>query len=204
LQSWTWLLSGLSIGGIASLLDAFEPELTPLLHARDVALRCASGEALTLLITNYQAAIVDQDIVDEFELQPMAWNSVIETFTTLRDEADKKRKASELRKQRHEFREYVLAVSENWKPEVAIKLHNSSIKLKGWNDCVPYHRVKDIMGSGLQLHLLENQALQERLQMDTDELTSQTPSKNEKVKKRKSFRRSSRVQKESRKQQRKK
>ncbi|ETO21066.1 hypothetical protein RFI_16138 [Reticulomyxa filosa] len=171
LRNWIWLISGLPLGGIASLLDSYEPELTPLLLAHDVGLRCAAGEALTLLITSYQEALPDQDLAEEYELEHCG------EFVKLRDESDKKRKSSEMKKQRQEFRDFVRSVSEHWKPDVAIKLQGNEIELQGWSECIPYYRVKDILKGGMQVHLKENKKVQTRLQIDAQELFALTLNK---------------------------
>ncbi len=107
----------------------------------------------------------------------MSFDDLIELFSNLKNETDKKKKATDLRRQRHKFREFIKTMEGMWIPEVIIKLRGLDADMKGWGRWIEYHRIKEVMGGGFQTHLLENDRLRAMFDMSSSGFVPKSLSK---------------------------
>lgn len=70
--------------------------------------------------------------------------------------------------QRSKFKDFLKTLQGLWIPNIQIKLREKVFHLEGWNEWIQYHFIKNIVGNGLQAHLLENTNLKKVFDIEID------------------------------------
>ncbi|CAM9874438.1 interferon-related developmental regulator 1-like [Lampetra fluviatilis] len=129
------------------------PKLPALLSSDNVNMRIAAGEAIALLFELAHEADADFQYVGVEEL--------CDKLKDLATDGNKSRAKTDRRKQRAIFRDVLKAVEEGEAPSETIRFGPECIYVDSWLRKRTYDAFKDALGSGVRLHLQENELLRD-------------------------------------------
>ena len=152
LSAWTLLLTIQPISKAARLADKHVRRIIQLLNSNDVELRIAAGETIAVLFelfqNNTQWHLDDEDILCE-KLRELATDS------------QKFRAKKERRIQRSSFREVLKYIEDDLSPSLTIKFNKERLHIETWCRKRQYDALCHILGSGMNLHLTENELVRD-------------------------------------------
>lgn len=157
LGAWALLLTLIPSGDIVSLIEtkqilgAFK-NLMGMLQSQHLDVRMAAGEVIALLLESGRGH--DEDFLEEYIPE------LIEMTKLLATDSQKFRAKRERKQQRATFRDVLHYVEEEISPEIAIQVGNGVTKeqliLDSWSVSHQYNQICNALGSGMNIHLLEN------------------------------------------------
>jgi hypothetical protein len=157
LGAWALLLTLIPSGDIVSLIEtkqilgAFR-SLMGMLQSQHLDVRMAAGEAIALLLESGRGH--DEDFLDEYIPE------LIEMTKLLATDSQKFRAKRDRKQQRATFRDVLHYVEEEISPEIAIQVGNGVTKeqliLDSWSVHHQYNQICNALGSGMNIHLLDN------------------------------------------------
>jgi hypothetical protein len=185
LGAWALLLTLIPGGDVISLvaqraiLESFK-SLMGLLQSQHLEVRMSSGEAIALLLERGRRH--DEEFLEEYI------DDLVETTKLLATDSQKFRAKRDRKQQRATFRDVLHYVEEEISPEIAIQVGNGITKeqlvLDTWSSIHQYNSICNALGSGMNIHLLENDFLRDVFEMgikvDATQASANKLSKNEK------------------------
>lgn len=154
LSAWTLLLSTLTTSVLQQFLDKQLNRLSDLLRNADVDVRICAGEAIALL---YELARAD----DEY-FEGDGFDDLCMQLKKLATECSKYRAKKDRRQQRSSFRD-ILNSAESGdfvKQRIRVNAHESVI-VNSWASRVQYNALCHVLGTGMSIHLQENDLLRD-------------------------------------------
>lgn len=185
LGAWSLLLTLVPSGDVVSLVQTKQiltnfPSLLGLLQSQHLDVRMTAGEAISVLLESGRGH--DEEFLEEFIPE------LVETTKLLATDSQKFRAKRDRKQQRATFRDVLHYVEEEITPEIAIQVGNGVTKeqliLDTWAVHHQYNSICTLLGSGMNIHLLENDFIRDIFQMgekiDASQVTLKKLSKNEK------------------------
>lgn len=153
LQSWTLLLTALSevspIIAVNIVQDSMD-KIAELLDSTSFELRAAAGEAIVVMSETIRTH--DPNLFyDDYEL--------VEKIRELSTDAQKSRGKKDLKVQRSIFREILATFENDESPSLMIKFGHEKLTLRNWSMRRQYDAFCDHLGTGLNVHLAENETI---------------------------------------------
>lgn len=153
LMSWSLLLTVQTHGAVVALTEKYGTRISELLESPDLELRIAAGETLAVM---YE---VCQEMDEEFELENH--ESLIEKLKLLATDAQKFRAKKERRVQRSSFRDILRSIEDGERPVLTVRFGRERLIIDSWCIKRQYDSLCTILGSGMNLHLSENDLLRD-------------------------------------------
>jgi hypothetical protein len=166
LGAWALLLTLIPGGDVISLVETKQilasfKSLMGLLQSPHLDVRMSSGEAIALLLERGRSH--DEEFLEEYIVD------LVETTKLLATDSQKFRAKRDRKQQRATFRDVLHYVEEEISPEIAIQVGNGVNKeqliLDTWAVHHQYNSICHALGSGMNIHLLENEFLRDVFQM---------------------------------------
>lgn len=151
LSAWCLLLTVVDIQNDYSIPDI--TQLTGLLDSSYLDVRMAAGEAIALLLE--QGRSYDEDY--EWE----ASDQLIEKLKQLATDSHKYRAKKDRKTQRSSFRDILKYVESDVPPNIQVRFGQEALSLDSWKRKKQYDAFCQILGSGMNLHLTENELLRD-------------------------------------------
>ncbi|XP_076340105.1 interferon-related developmental regulator 1-like [Tachypleus tridentatus] len=153
LLAWSLLVTISSTLQVIELAESQLKKLPELLESPNLELRIAAGEAIAILYEVIREESVDFEI-DNIE-------NLCETLRQLATDSHKFRAKKDRRQQRSSFRDVLRAVEEGEAPDVRVKFGREVLNIDSWCKKRQYDAICYILGSGMNLHLKENDLLRD-------------------------------------------
>jgi len=181
ISAWSLIASGLPTRTL--VLDLYEQtmvELVAILEDEELNIsRLAAGEAVALLYSAYFEGM-ESDDAELGEFDPWSDPSsdapdtayVLETLEAFANEFSKGRSRKELKTQRKHFRQYKQAIEEGDPPTTKLKLKGNRMEIVGWRRNIVFNSLREALGTGLQVNLVQNPWLQDQLGLDVARICS--------------------------------
>lgn len=156
LQSWTLLLTAVnnSSSQIAfELVEEHMDKITELLDSPHLDVKISAGECLAIMCEIIKSQ--NEDITgDDFD-------DLCDKLRELVNDTQKSRGKRDLRQQRSNFREILASIEEDEVPSLIIKFGKERLVLESWSRRRLYDAFCEIFGTGLNLHLAENEVIRD-------------------------------------------
>ncbi|KAJ8047890.1 Interferon-related developmental regulator 1 [Holothuria leucospilota] len=153
LSAWTLLLSIMSARIVDQMIGSHLPKLPQLLESDDVNLRIVAGEAIALF---YELAREEDE---EFVGDDL--DELMVKLKELATDSNKYRAKKDRRQQRSSFRDIMKTIENNEAPDEVIKFGQEYVELDSWVRRRQYSALREVLGSGTNIHLKENSLLRE-------------------------------------------
>uniref|UniRef100_A0A8D8W5M9 Interferon-related developmental regulator 1 n=1 Tax=Cacopsylla melanoneura TaxID=428564 RepID=A0A8D8W5M9_9HEMI len=157
LSSWTLLCT--VMGGQKSQDMPSIPQLSDLLDSPHLDIRMAAGEAIALLLEQQRGGSADYDEEDE------DMNSLVDKLRALATDSHKYRAKKDRKTQRSSFRDILRYVESGESPNIQIRFGQESLQVDSWVRKKQYDAFCTVLGSGVNLHLSENDLVRDVLQL---------------------------------------
>lgn len=153
LIAWSLLLTVQPTYVVMSLTEKHVARIAELLDSSDVDLRIAAGETIAVLHE------VSRECDENFEVDNP--EELYEKLRKLATDSQKFRAKKDRRVQRSSFRDILRAVEEGEAPSMCVKFGRERLVIDSWCKKRQYDIFCQILGSGLNLHLSENDLLRD-------------------------------------------
>lgn len=161
LSAWSLLLTLISPGDVYMLLSderdvSFSPQvwqLTDLLESAHLDVRMAAGEALALVFEMGRTHCSD--------FQEDATPQLVDRLRQLATDSHKYRAKKDRKTQRSSFRDILHYVEDGNPPAIQVRFGQEVLALDSWCRKKQYDAFCQILGSGMNLHLTENDLVRE-------------------------------------------
>ncbi|KAM8829684.1 interferon-related developmental regulator 2 isoform 1-T1 [Synchiropus picturatus] len=153
LQAWSLLVTLCPTSRLTVLLDLHLPKLQACLESNDVNFRITVGETIALLVE------LGRDIDEDFDVDDV--DELCKSLKGLATDSNKHRAKNDRRKQRSIFREVLHYMEGEEFSEEKIRFGVESVYIDSWMRSRIYDAFKDILESGISLHLQYNQLLRD-------------------------------------------
>ncbi|XP_053705180.1 interferon-related developmental regulator 2 isoform X2 [Synchiropus splendidus] len=153
LQAWSLLVTLCPTSRLTVLLDLHLPKLQACLESNDVNFRITVGETIALLVE------LGRDIDEDFDVDDV--DELCKSLKGLATDGNKHRAKNDRRKQRSIFREVLHYMEGEEFSEEKIRFGVESVYIDSWMRSRIYDAFKDILESGISLHLQYNQLLRD-------------------------------------------
>ncbi|KAG5673882.1 hypothetical protein PVAND_003889 [Polypedilum vanderplanki] len=184
LSSWALLITLISPGDLVSMVGTKEvlgsfKSLMGLLQSQHLEVRTTAGEAIALLLEC--GRIHDDEFLDNYI------EDLTEITQQLATDSQKFRAKRDRKQQRATFRDVLHYIEEEIQPDIQVQVGagvtKETLVLESWAMNHHYNVLCNILGSGMHIHLLENDLLRDIFEMGVRLDASQVKvklSKNEK------------------------
>ncbi|CAH8838008.1 unnamed protein product [Trichobilharzia szidati] len=149
LKAWTLVYTFLSAYDAGVVGKAVLPTLLPLLKCSNVDVRIMAGESSAVIYERIRTEVDDK-------FKGPYYSELIHLLGELATDSSKNRSKSDLKKQRHSFRELMEAVVHCEYPEKSIDFGVEVLTLSSCVAHFHYDFLCSVLGSGLRCHLREN------------------------------------------------
>lgn len=163
LSSWCLLLSLVPSSSVVIITDSHLNRLPKLLESSDVDLRIVAGEAIAML---YEIARFDDQDFEGYGIDELC-----QTLKQLATDSNKYRAKKDRRQQRSSFRDILKTVENGEGSRMCVKFGREELCIDSWIRKRQYDSLCNVLGSGMNLHLQENELVR-----DIFELGSVLPS----------------------------
>lgn len=160
ISSWSLLLTLMSPGDVYMLLSdtdtTFSPQLwqlAELLESAHLDVRMAAGEAMALVFEMGRTHSID--------FQEAATPQLVERLRELATDSHKYRAKKDRKTQRSSFRDILHYVEDGDPPDIQVRFGQEVLALDSWCRKKQYDAFCQILGSGMNLHLTENDLVRE-------------------------------------------
>ncbi|KAK2194235.1 hypothetical protein NP493_1g04015 [Ridgeia piscesae] len=157
LTAWGLLLSIAPPGVVNDLIDSHLSKVSELLLSKDIELRIVAGETLALI---YELAREEDE---DFEDRGM--EQLCEQLKQMSTESHKYTSKKDRRQQRSSFRQIHDAIQQGVSPNTCIKFGKESMMIDSWARKWQYESLCHTLGSGMNVHLQENDLLRDIFQL---------------------------------------
>lgn len=173
LSAWTLLFTLMSPGDVYTMIGNgtnFSPSLiqiVQLLGSPYLEVRLSAGEALAIIFElgrEYQEDFAEEFIPD-----------LVETLRQLATDSHKYRAKKDRKQQRATFRDILYYIEDDNLPDLQIRFGKEILVLDSWTRRKQYYVLCHTLGSGLNMHLAENELLRDIFQLG-DKLIIDMPS----------------------------
>lgn len=185
LGAWALLLTLIPSGDVVSLIETNQilgsfKSLMGLLQSQHLDVRMTAGEAIALLLESGRGH--EEEFLDEFI------SELIDSTKLLATDSQKFRAKRDRKQQRATFRDVLHYIEDETAPEITIQVGSGNLKEQLQLDSFAinhqYNSICNALGSGMNIHLVENEFLRDIFQMgiklDATQVTLKKLSKNEK------------------------
>lgn len=152
LLAWALLLSVTPPPEAYTLINKHLRRMKFLLETSDLSVRIAAGEILALM---YE---MGRDINEDFVGDN---NGLCDLLRDLATDGNKHKAKKDLRQQRSSFRDILRTVEDGVSPDEVVKFGTESVALHSWVRRRQYSAMKEILGTGVTIHLQENDLLRD-------------------------------------------
>ncbi|XP_048190735.1 interferon-related developmental regulator 2 isoform X2 [Perognathus longimembris pacificus] len=153
LQAWALLLTICPSSHVSHILDRQLPWLPQLLASENVNLRIAAGETIALLFE------LARDLEEDFTYEDM--ETLCGALRALATDGNKHRAKADRRRQRSIFRAVLHFIEGGECEEEKVRFGFEVLYVDSWARHRIYAAFKEALGSGLHLHLQNNELLRE-------------------------------------------
>ncbi|CAH8493749.1 unnamed protein product [Heterobilharzia americana] len=167
LKAWTLMYTFLSPYDAGIVGKAVIPALLSLLQCSNVDVRIMAGEASAVIYER-----IRNEIDDKFK--GPYYSDLVRLLSELATDSSKNRSKSDLKKQRHSFRELLEAVTHSDYPETTVDFGTEVLTLTSCAAHFHYDFLCTVLGSGLRRHLRENPQVRDLFDLGLPLLTQQT------------------------------
>lgn len=167
LLAWALLLSVTPLSQAYILINKHLRRMMFLLQTSDLGVRIAAGELLALM---YE---VGRSVQQDFGYRDR--NGVCDLIRELATEGNKHIAKKDLRQQRSSFRDILKTIEDGMAPQETIKFGSEYIVLDTWVRRRQYAALKNALGTGVTLHLQENDLLREIFDLGPPLKPSESP-----------------------------
>lgn len=157
LTAWGLLLSIAPPGVVSDLIDSHLSKVSELLLSKDIELRIVAGETLALI---YELAREEDE---DFEDRGM--EQLCEQLKQMSTESHKYTSKKDRRQQRSSFRQIHDAIQQGASLNTCIKFGKESMVIDSWARKWQYESLCHTLGSGMNVHLQENELLRDIFQL---------------------------------------
>ena len=154
LSSWCFLLCTMPLHFVNKLSQKYVPHFQDLLRSPDSDLRIVAGETISFL---YELAQLDS----YSSLTCFEDENLLETLRALVSESSKFKSKKEKKQQRSSFRDILKNLEDGDFDIQTIKFGTESLLLDNWVKRKEYETFKDLLGTGMNTHLAENEYLRD-------------------------------------------
>lgn len=168
LNVWSLLLTVLPAQHIYKLSQIQIQGLVRLLDSTDVDLRIGAGEAIALIYEGARQFDEDfgfdtEDVDGQSELSPSSEqvDNLCVKLRQLATDSNKYRAKKDRKQQRSSFRDILRAIEENECPEIRVKFGRETLDIDSWSCKHQYDSLCQILGSGMNFHLAQNELVRE-------------------------------------------
>nr|CAG4646469.1 EOG090X0ARF [Macrothrix elegans] len=179
LGAWSLLLTLLPARHIYDLSQTHIRRLVQVLDSTDVDLRIGAGEAIALIYEGARAydedfgfdvsAVEEEEEQQDEEIERREHTSrqtddmdeLCSRLRQLATDSHKYRAKKDRKQQRSSFRDILRAVEENEPPEIRVKFGRETLDVDSWSCKHQYDSFCQLLGSGMNLHLAQNELLRE-------------------------------------------
>lgn len=185
LGAWGLLLTLIPSGDVVSLIETKQilgsfKSLMGLLQSPHLEVRTTAGEAIALLLEC--GRFHDEDFLEEYI------PDIVESTKQLATDSQKFRAKRDRKQQRATFRDVLHYIEDDTLPEITIQVGSGLTKeqliLDSWTVHHQYNSICNALGSGMNIHLVDNDFLRDIFQMgmklDVTQVKQSAVSKNEK------------------------
>lgn len=134
-------------------------QLASLLQSPHLEVRLAAGEAIVLLLEQ------QRDTGDSSSSGDDCSDQLLAQLRDLATDSHKYRAKKDRKTQRSTFRDILRYVEEDEPPNIQIKFGKEMLTLDSWSRKKQYDVLCQVLGSGMNLHLVENDLLRDILQL---------------------------------------
>ncbi|GFR09761.1 interferon-related developmental regulator 2 [Trichonephila clavata] len=173
LLGWNLLLTMLPPPFIMALANKQLKKIPELLDSTDVDLRIAAGETLAVF---YE---IGRQCREDFEVDDV--ESLCDKLRSLSTDSQKFRAKKDRRQQRSSFRDILRTVEDEEQLDIRIKLGKEILYIDNWCHKRQYDAFCQILGSGMNLHLKQNELLRDIFQLGGPIMEDGTIVKNSKL-----------------------
>lgn len=165
LSAWTLLLTVTNVKNNSDIPSI--SQLSHLLDSTHLDVRMSAGEAIALLLEQTKcgpgSSYVDDDEHDEFH--SLISNELIDKLRSLATDSHKYRAKKDRKTQRSSFRDILRYVENDEPPNIQIRFGQETLALDSWCKKKQYDAFCQVLGSGTNLHLSENELLRDVLEL---------------------------------------
>lgn len=185
LSAWALLLTLIPSGDIISLIETKQilgsfKSLMGMLQSQHLEVRMMAGEAIALLIECGRSH--DEEFLEEY------MDELLESTKQLATDSQKFRAKRDRKQQRATFRDVLHYIEDETLPDITIQVGagntKETLELDSWSMHHQYNSICTILGSGMSIHLLDNEFLRDVFEMgvrlDATQMTSKNLNKSEK------------------------
>lgn len=152
LLAWALLLSVTPSEQAYQLINKHLRRMTNLLETSDLNVRIAAGESLALMYE--MARDFNRDFIGDS-------NGLCDLLRDLATDGNKHKAKKDLRQQRSSFRDILKTVEDGISPDDVVKFGTEYLQLQSWVQRRQYTALKDVLGTGVTVHLQENDLLRD-------------------------------------------
>ncbi|XP_020629462.1 interferon-related developmental regulator 1-like [Orbicella faveolata] len=152
LLAWALLLSVTPSEQAYQLINKHLRRMTNLLETNDLNVRIAAGESLALMYE--MARDFNRDFIGDS-------NGLCDLLRDLATDGNKHKAKKDLRQQRSSFRDILKTVEDGISPDEVVKFGTENMQLQSWVQRRQYTALKDVLGTGVTVHLQENDLLRD-------------------------------------------
>nr|CAG4638639.1 EOG090X0ARF [Cyclestheria hislopi] len=186
LSSWTLLLTLLSPRQIYDLSQTHVRRLSELLDSTDVDVRIGAGEAIALIYEgarnfdeDFGFAVESGEEDNEARQSPTAdVGDLCHKLRQLATDSHKYRAKKDRKQQRSSFRDILRAIEENEAPDIRVKFGKEILDIDSWARKRQYDTFCQVLGSGMNLHLTQNEMVREIFELGPALLFDETTNNN--------------------------
>ncbi|KAL1117869.1 hypothetical protein AAG570_004182, partial [Ranatra chinensis] len=155
LSAWSLLLTVIDLHTAENLPSI--SQLGELLDSGHLDVRMAAGEGIALMLE--QGRQTNDDWLWEFGCD------LLEKMRQLATDSHKYRAKKDRKTQRSSFRDILKYVEDNEPPNIQVRFGQEALSLDSWSRKKQYDAFCQVLGSGMNLHLTENDFLREILEL---------------------------------------
>lgn len=156
LQAWTLLLTAVNSSSSQLATEIAEETMDKVIELLDsphLDIKLSAGETLAAMceiIRAHNSDITPEDFVE-----------LCEKLRDLMTDTQKSRGKKDMRQQRSNFREILAAIEEDETPNQIVKFGRERLALESWCRRRQYDAFCDVLGTGINVHLSENEVLRD-------------------------------------------
>lgn len=154
LSSWCFLLCTMPLHFVNKLSQKYVPHFQDFLRSPDIDLRIVAGETISFL---HELAQLDS----HSSLACFEDENLLESLRALVSESSKFKSKKEKKQQRSSFRDILKTLEEGEFDTQTIKFGTESLLLDNWVKRKEYETFRDLLATGMNNHLAENEYLRD-------------------------------------------
>jgi len=158
LSVWCLLLCIMPLSYLNKIAQTHLKHFQDFLKSPDVELRIVAGETIALL---FELAMLDS----HSDLKQFEDQDLIDILTNLANDSSKHRSKKDRKHQKSSFREILKTIEEGEFDSQTIKFGSETLDLDNWVRHKEYETFRDILGTGMNAHLQENDFVRDMFEL---------------------------------------